>query len=96
MCIKEQFEKEDYSNKGRIEELYEFYNEDIYKNSEENRKIIDKILKIEDQFYNSLTEKQQKEFEKLIELHSLNSSITDKRIFIFAFRLAVRLILEGK
>ena len=40
MCIKEQFEKEDYSNKGRIEELYEFYNEDIYKNSEENRKTI--------------------------------------------------------
>ncbi len=95
MCIKKQFE-EDYSEKGRIAELYEFYNEEIYIDSEENKKIIDKISVLEEKFYNSLTENQKKEFEELIELHALNSSVTDERIFIFAFRLAIRLILESK
>ena len=96
MNIKKQFDEEDYSDKGRIAELYEFYNEEIYKNSKENEEMMSKIFKVEKPFYNSLTDKQKNEFEKLAELYALNGSITDKRIFVFAFRLAVRLIFEGK
>ena len=42
------------------------------------------------------THKIQKEFEELIELHALNGAVTDKRIFAFAFSLAIKLILESK
>lgn len=96
MCIKKQLCEEDYSDKVRIAELFEFYNEELYENTEENRKINAKITKIEKPFYESLTNIQKQQFEEVIELHSLNSSVTDKKIFIFAFRLAISLILESK
>ena len=56
--------------------------------------MVDKISKLEKPFYESLNDNQKKEFEELIELHALNGAVTDKRIFVFAFRLAINLIDE--
>lgn len=56
----------------------------------------DILRKIEKTFYESLTDNQKKEFEELVELRSLNVAVTDKKIFIFAFSLAMKLILESK
>lgn len=94
MCIK--INDINCSNKETIEELFNFYDEDLYRNTEENKEFVNKILKLEEPFYESLTDNQKKEFEELIELHALNGAVTDKRIFIFAFSLAIKLILESK
>lgn len=92
MCIK----KNDINTKETIEQLFNFYDEDLYRNTEENKEFVDKISKLEEPFYESLNDNQKKEFEELIELHALNGAVTDKRIFIFAFSLAINLILESK
>lgn len=96
MCIKKQSNNTDISNKETILQLFEFYEEDMYKNTEENRQYINKISKIEKPFYESLTDKQREQFEELTELKGLNEGVTSKSIFTFAFSLAVRLILESK
>ena len=92
MCIK----KNDINTKETIEQLFNFYDEDLYKNTKENKEFVDKISKIEEPFYKSLTDNQKKEFEELIELHALNGAVTDKKIFVFAFSLAMKLVLESK
>lgn len=94
MCIK--INDINCNSKETIEELFNFYDEDLYRNTEENKEFVDKISKLEEPFYESLTDNQKKEFEELIELHALNGAVTDKRIFIFAFSLAMKLILESK
>ena len=92
MCIK----KNDINTKETIEQLFNFYDEDLYRNTEENKEFVDKISKLEEPFYESLNDNQKTEFEELIKLHALNGAVTDKRIFIFAFSLAINLILESK
>ena len=89
MCIK--INNINCNNKETIEELFNFYDEDLYINTEENKEFVNKISKIEEPFYKSLTDEQKKEFEELIELHALNGAVTDKRIFAFAFSLAIKL-----
>ena len=90
MCIK----KNDINTKETIEQLFNFYDEDLYRNTEENKEFVARISKLEEPFYESLNDNQKKEFEELIELHALNGAVTDKRIFIYAFSLAIKLILE--
>ena len=92
MCIK----KNDINTKETIEQLFNFYDEDLYRNTEENKEFVARISKLEEPFYESLNDNQKKEFEELIELHALNGAVTDKRIFAFAFSLAINLILESK
>ena len=85
-----------YGTKETIEQLFNYYEEDLYKNTNDNKVYLDKIIKIEKPFYKSMTAEQKKQFEKIIELHSLNGDITDKNIFIFAFSLAINLILDSR
>lgn len=87
-----EFEKIKFMNKKAIEELFEFYEEDLYVNSKENKQYVDKIMVIREKLYNSLTDEQKTEYEQLVELNGMNEGITSKRIFVFAFRLAVKLI----
>ncbi|MBR2744470.1 MAG: hypothetical protein IKE01_04155 [Clostridia bacterium] len=93
MCIDKDI---NYTNKEKILELFNFYEEEIYTNTDENRKLMKDILNIEKSFYDSLTDNQKKQFEDLMDLKGLNVGVTDGRIFTFAFSLAVRLILESK
>lgn len=91
MCIK----NNDINTKETIEQLFNFYEEELYSNTDENRAFVKEILKIEKPFYESLTDNQKKEFEELVDLRSLNGAVTDKKIFIFAFSLAMKLVLES-
>lgn len=93
MCIKNH---QSNCNNRRIEELFNFYEEELYSNTDENRELVNKILKIEEPFYENLNDIQKKQFEELAELQALNGAITDKNVFVFAFNLAVGLILESK
>ena len=94
MCIKNH--QSNCNNKRRIEELFNFYEEELYRSTDENRELVNKILKIEEPFYESLNNNQKKQFEELTELQALNGAVTDKNVFVFAFNLAVGLILESK
>ena len=89
MCIK----KNDINTKETIEQLFNFYEEELYSNTDENRAFVKEIL--EKPFYESLTDNQKKAFEELVDLRSLNGAVTDKKIFVFAFSLAMKLVLES-
>lgn len=96
MCIKNSIGNNiDINNKSTILELYNFYEEELNLSSEENKKYIKQILEIEEPFYESLSDIKKKQFEDLMELKGLNVGVTDERIFIFAFSLAIRLIFES-
>ena len=93
MCIRNnQF---NCNNKKRIEELFNFYEEELYRNTDENRELISKLLEVEEPFYESLNEIQKKQFEAFMEIQALNGAVTDKNVFTYGFKLATRLILEN-
>ena len=91
MCIKNH---QSNCNNRRIEELFNFYEEELYSNTDENRELVNKILKIEEPFCESLNNIQKKQFEELTELQALNGAVTDKNVFTYGFKLATSLILE--
>lgn len=93
MCIKNH---QSNCNNRRIEELFDFYEEELYSNTDENRELVNKILKIEEPFYENLNDIQKKQFEELAELQALNGAVTDKNVFAFAFSLAIELIMDNK
>lgn len=97
MCIKSLNRKDiDLNSRNTILELFDFYEEELYKNSDENIKLMKDILNIEKTFYKNLSETQQKQYEEITDLRELNSIATDRKIFVFAFSLAVNLISECK
>ena len=96
MCTKKQENSTNYNNKKAIEEVFEFYEEELYRHTDENREYLKKISKIEKTFYESLNDNQKQEFEEMMELKGLNEGETDKRFFVFGFNLAMRLMIESK
>ncbi len=58
MCIKN-LQKADYSNKKTILELFDFYEDELYQKTQENKEYVEKISKVEKEFYNSLTLNQK-------------------------------------
>lgn len=93
MCIAKDI---NYTNKEQIQQLFDFYEEELYTNSDENRRLMKDILNIEKTFYENLTADQKKQYEEISDLKVLNSVATDRKIFVFAFSLAVNLISECK
>lgn len=93
MCTKN---PDNYRTKETIENLFKFYEDEIYEDTKENKDYLDQIIKIEKPLYKSMTAEQKGQFEKIIELHSLNEIVKNKNIFVFAFRLAINLILESR
>jgi len=91
MCIKNH--EFNCNNKRRLEELFNFYEEELYNNTDENRELVSKLLEVEEPFYESLNDIQKKQFEELTELQALNGAVTDKNIFAFGFNLATQLVL---
>ena len=93
MCISKDI---NYTNKEQIQQLFDFYEEELYTNSDENRRLMKDILNVEKLFYENLTADQRKQYEEITDLKALNSVATDRKIFVFAFSLAVNLISECK
>ncbi len=91
MCLDKRI---NINNKETLGELFKLYEEEIYENTETNKKLIDKIVKAEDVFYRQLTQEQIKEYENICDLKQSNYDETDKSIFAYAFSLAVRLMSE--
>lgn len=89
MCIDKDI---NYTNEEKILELFDFYEEELYTNFDENKKLMKDILNIEKPFYETLTADQRKQYEEITDLKALNSVATDRKIFIFAFKLAISLV----
>ena len=92
MCIDKDI---NYTDKETILQLFNFYEEELYTNTDENRRLMKDILSKEKPFYENLTEDQRKQYEEITDLRVLNSVATDRKIFIFAFKLATQLLLES-
>ena len=88
-------EIKDYTNKDKLQQLFELYEEDMYTNIEKDSKLLRQIIELEENFTDTLTKEQQVEFEKISEIKNKYMGKTDKDIFIYAFTLAVRLIIES-
>lgn len=90
MCIDKDI---NCTNKKQILQLFDFYEEELYTNTDENRRLMEDILNIEKPFYENLTADQRKQYEEITDLKALNSVVIDRKIFTFAFKLAINLIL---
>lgn len=88
-------EKEE--NKKELERLFEKYEADIYIETEtkESKETLTKILDLEEKFYNRLSKEEQKEFDKISNLKREYEDEINKNIFIYGYKLAMRLMLEG-
>lgn len=96
MCMKHNFNaKFDFNSKESIKELFEMQQDKLYENTEKNKEIAKQIIKAEDEFYESLTEEEKLKFEKLNDLKLRDREETDCNIFVYAFILASRLIIES-
>ena len=82
-------------SKETIEQLFAFYEEQIYENADINKKLLEEIIKQEEIFTKDLTIEQQRNFDKLCELKDENSADTEKRIFLYGFSLATKLLVES-
>lgn len=85
----------DLTNKKELTKLYELYEEELYQNTEINTELTRKTIKEEEKFFETLTNEQKNEFNRLCELKTLNGAETDKNIFVYTFCLAARLIFES-
>lgn len=92
---KEKIDKYTFKEKETIGNLFDIYKEELYKNTDINTKLAKQIFKEEDKLYSELTEQQKQQYEKVNELKEANSTETEKRIFVYAYSLATRLILES-
>lgn len=90
MCL----EQEGYENKKTLEEIFKLYSDELYENTQTNRRLAKKIIKKEEEFYEQLTKEQKQVYEQLNDLQQLNYEETDKNIFIEGFRMAVRIMAE--
>ena len=87
-------ELKNLENKQEIVKLFYLYGEDLYENTEKNDKLLQKILKKEERLFDSLTEEQKEQFNEINDLRAKDFEESDKNISVFAFTLAVRLIME--
>ena len=82
-------------NKETLIELFNNYSDEIYKRTERQNEIGNRIIKLETQLYESLTEKQKHQIQQLQHLHAEREQITHRDIFVYAYSLANRLMIES-
>lgn len=88
-------ELKSYKDKKELLKMFEFYMDEIYEMTEEQRDIGHKIVEIEDELYKGLTEKQKEQIEEIFDLEHERQNEVHEHIFIYAFSLGIGLLLEG-
>jgi len=82
-------------NKEAIVELFEANAKEIYEGKGICKNISSKITRMEREICKHLTEEQQLDYEEIKELESQKNSEINKNMFVYAYSLATRLIIEG-
>lgn len=83
------------ADKEQIKKLYYLYNEDLYDRTERNNELLKKVIQAEEKLFENLTEEQQEQFKELEELKNEKVGEQNRNTFIYAFTLAVKLIIES-
>lgn len=81
------------SNRQELENLYRHYEEEMqpHLQTEETEVLRKQIIKETDELKEGLSPDQQKKLDNLLELESDRSAEEFVEVFVFAFKLAVRL-----
>ena len=85
------------SNKENISELYKLYESRMqpFLITEEITDTRHQIIAMTDEFNKSLSNEQQKLLQDLLELEHHRGALEDEQVFIYAFTLAIKLLLSG-
>ncbi len=81
--------------KGEIENLYERYSDEIYKLTPEELKATKTVLDKEETFLATLNDEQMNLWKDMKNAENKRSEIVNKKIFIRAYSLAIRLVIES-
>ena len=82
-------------NNETILKLYENFIDDIYYMSSEKSELSTKILEQQDILDETLTEEQKKLLHNIKDLENESNELLNKNTFIFAYKLATKLIIES-
>ena len=82
-------------NKETILKLYDNFMDDIYTMPPENKKMSEKIAVLEEKLNKTLTDEQKKLLEQIDEIETKRVENVYKEVFVFAYSLATKLIIEG-
>lgn len=82
------------TDKKEIEKLFDYYEEELYNDVEKREENIVAIITKEEELSKTLTEAQKKKFEELSDLNINRNYDINKKIFVWAYSLGVRTIIE--
>ena len=82
-------------NKETILKLYESFIDDIYTMTPENKEMSKEIAVLEEKLNRSVTEEQKKLLEQIDVLETKRVENVYKEVFVFAYSLATKLLVEG-
>lgn len=83
MCIKNKA-----CSKDILDDLFTLYEDKLYENTDLNKILAKKILKVESNFYNTLTIEQKEKYDTICTLKNSNYAETGRNIFKYTFCLA--------
>ena len=76
-------------NSKQLKQMFELYKDELYEKAEINKELTREV------FFEKLTEEQKEEFEQLMRIKNKVEDETSRSIFIFTYKLAVRLFIES-
>ena len=82
-------------NDETILKLYENFADEIYEMTIEKLDIYKEILDKENLIIPTLSDEQKETFDKLNQLESEKNELVNKNTFVYAYKLATRLIIES-
>lgn len=82
-------------NKETILQLYDNYIDEIYTANSEKLEVSKEISDLENEFDKTLSEEQKKLLDKIRSKESEKNELIYKQVFIFAYSLANRLMIES-
>lgn len=88
-------EKNKMENNETILTIYDRFIDEIYGMSEERINYNKQILELETELNKTLTQEQKDMIQKMHDLENKSNECVTKKSFIFAYKMATKLLLEG-
>lgn len=82
-------------NKKTILKLYDTFMDDIYTMTSKKYKLSKQLSDLEDSLNKTLTDEQRNLLDKINHLETEKNEETYKQVFVYAYSLATKLIVEG-
>jgi len=82
-------------NNDTILTIYDRFIDEIYRMSDERINYSKQILELETELNKTLTQEQKDIIQKMHDLENKSNECVTKKSFIFAYKMATNLLLEG-